>query len=84
MPYIDVLASTASSGPAGLTAANNLRIASISVAAYEFVASSCLLTLLVTFIRPVISRLSLPNSGYTRLQVGAGMEVVLQDANRLD
>ena len=80
MPYLNVLSSTASSGQAGLTAANNLRIASISVAAYEFVASSFLLTLLVTFIRPVFSLPSLPNSGYTRLQVGEGKEVVLQDA----
>jgi len=36
MPYLDVLSSTASSGQAGVTAANNLRIASISVAAYDF------------------------------------------------
>ena len=80
MPYVDIVSSTASSGQAGLTAANNLRIASISIAAYEFVASSFLLTLLVTFIRPAFSPLSLPNSGYTRLQVGAGKEVILQDA----
>ena len=79
MPYLDVLSSTASSGQAGLTAANNLRIASITVAAYEFVASRFLLTL-VTFIRPVFSLPSLPNSGYTRLQVGEGKGVVLQDA----
>jgi hypothetical protein len=39
MPYLDVVSSTASSGQAGLTTANNLRIASISVAAYEFVAA---------------------------------------------
>lgn len=50
MPYLDVVSSTASSGQAGLTAATNLRIASISVAAYEFVVSRFLLTLLVTFI----------------------------------
>ena len=80
MPFLDVASSTASSGQAGLTAANNLRIASISVAAYEFVASSFLLILFVTFIWPVFSPRSLPNTGYTRLQVGAGKDVVLQDA----
>jgi hypothetical protein len=80
MPYLDVVSSTTSSGQAGLTAANNLRIASISVAAYEFVISRFLLTLLVTFIWPVFSPRSLPNTGYTSLQVGAGKEVTLQDA----
>ena len=81
MPFLDVVSSTASSGQAGLTAANYLRIASISVAAYyEFVASSLSLTLPVTFIWPVFSPRSLPNTGYTRLQVGAGKAVILRDA----
>jgi hypothetical protein len=77
MPYLDVVSSTASSGQAGLTVANNLRFASISIAAYEFVASSFLLTL-VTFTRPGLSPRSLPNTDYTRLQVSAGNEVILQ------
>lgn len=40
MSYPNLVSSTASSGQGGLVAANNLRIASISIAAYEFVASS--------------------------------------------
>jgi hypothetical protein len=80
MPYLDVVSSTASSGQAGLTAANNLRIASISVAAYEFVISRFLWTLFITFLWPIFSPRSLPNTGYTRLQVGAGKEAILQDA----
>ena len=49
MSYINLVSSTTSSGQGGLAVANNLRIASISIAAYEFVASSFLLNLLVTF-----------------------------------
>lgn len=76
MSYINLVSSTTSSGQSGLVVANNLRIASISVAAYEYVASSSLLNFLITLIRTAISSRSLPKSGYSRVQVGAGKKLI--------
>ena len=51
MAVIDIVAAAAAanSSQGGLVAANNLRIASIAIAAYEYVVSSFLLTLVVTY-----------------------------------
>jgi hypothetical protein len=83
MVAIDVAAATAvTASSSAITAANNLRIASIAIAAYEYVTSGPLLnrTLIAFYIRPVIFSLSLPNSGYTKLQVDVGKKVVAQNA----
>ena len=55
-----------------LTAANNLRIVSIAILGYEYVARTLLLTLLVTHTRPVISSHSPSSTGYTRQQGDVG------------
>ena len=77
MAVIDIVAAAAAanSSQGGLVAANNLRIASIAIAAYEYVAGSCLLTVIVTSARSVISLLYLPRFDYTRLQVHVGKKV---------
>lgn len=70
------MASTQTINPnqGALDAANNLRIASMTILAYEYVVLCVLLVLLGTYIRPVISSHSLPNSGCTRRQIDVGEE----------
>jgi hypothetical protein len=55
-----------------LKAADYLRVASMAIAAYEYVVGIVFLTVVVTYPLPVISSPSLPNFGYTRLQVHVG------------
>ena len=43
-PYISAAASASTSSQSAITFANNMRIASIGIAAYEYVAGSFLLT----------------------------------------
>ena len=70
------MASTPTINPnqGALSWANNLRIASLTILAYEYVVRCIFLALLRTYIRPVISSHSLPNSGFTKQQVDAGKE----------
>jgi hypothetical protein len=58
-----------------LTAADHLRVASMAVAAYEYVVHKVSMTVIVTYPRPVISSLSLPNFGCTRLQAHVGKTI---------
>jgi len=58
-----------------LKAADYLRVASMAIAAYEYVVCKVSMTVIVTYPRPVISSLSLLNFGYTRLQVHVGKTV---------
>ena len=70
------MASTPTINPnqGALSWANNLRIASLTMLTYEYVVRCIFLALLRTYIRPVISSHSLPNSGFTKQQVDAGKE----------
>jgi hypothetical protein len=61
-----------------LTTADYLRVASMAIAAYEYVVRKVLMTAIVTYPRPVISSLSPPNFGYTRLQVHVGKTADVQ------
>jgi len=55
-----------------LTAANNLRIVSIAILGYEYVARTVMLTLLLTHTRPVISSHFPSSTSYTRQQGDVG------------
>src|SRR5260221_4792808 len=67
------MASTQPNADQGALAwANNLRIASMTLLAYEYVVRCVLLALLRTYIRPVISSHSPPNCGCTRRQPDVG------------
>jgi hypothetical protein len=57
------------------TAADHLRVAFMAIAAYEYVVRKVLMTVIVTYPRPVISTRSLPNSGCTRLQAHVGKTI---------
>jgi len=59
-----------------MTLANELRAVGLAVAAYEYVACSFLLTLVVTYQLPGFLSLFLPKSGCTRLQVDGGKQDV--------
>ena len=54
MAAIDAVSTTVASNSSAMTVANNLRVAGFAIAAYEYVACSFLLTLVVTYRLPVI------------------------------
>jgi hypothetical protein len=58
-----------------LTVDNNLRIASISIAAYEYVVLTVLLIFVMTYTLPVISLPFLLNIGYTKPQADVGRKL---------
>ena len=72
MAAIDAVSATVASNSSAMTRANSLRTAGLAIAAYEYVAYSFLLTLVLTYRLPVFLSLFLPNSDYTRLQVDGG------------
>ena len=74
MATVSILAASANSS-SGALVSTNCRIASLSIAAYEYVIKSHLLPVVVTYVRPVISSLSLPKFGYTGPQVHVGKKV---------
>ena len=76
MAAIDAVSTTVASNSSAMTVASNLHVAGLAIAAYEYVACSFLLTLVVTYRLPVILSLFLPNSGYTRLQDHGGKKDV--------
>ncbi len=85
MAAIDAVSTTVASNSSAMTVANNLRAAGLAIAAYEYVACSFLLTLVVTYRLPVFLSLFLPNSGYTRLQVDGGKkDVAMMRRSRFD
>jgi hypothetical protein len=54
MAAIDAVSTTVANSSSSITIANNLRVAGFAIAAYEYVACSFLLTLVVTYRLPVI------------------------------
>ena len=78
MGTIDIVAVASQTGApnqGALTAGSYLRVMSATMVFYEYVARRIYSTVVATYFRPVILSHSLPNFGYSRLQVDVGETV---------
>jgi hypothetical protein len=78
MGTIDIVAVASQVGAPNqgtLTAGSYLRVVSATIVFYEYVARRIYSTVVATYIRPVILSHSLPNFGYSRLQIDVGKTV---------
>jgi hypothetical protein len=85
MAAIDAVSTTVANSSSSITIANNLRVAGFAIAAYEYVACSFLLTLVVTYRLSGFLSLFLSKSSYTRPQdYGGKKDVAMMRRSRFD